>query len=100
MRQTTVRIDEQTHVALKRIAKADGHPLHFVLAEAVEELRRRRFLEAVNRGYGEARQSPAWGAMLAERADWDYALADGLAAPRATAGRFKKKNGRKKGKRR
>ena len=87
MRQTTVRIDEETHGVLKRIARAEGQPLHSVLAEAVEGLRRRRFLEAVNRGYEDARRSPGWEGMLAERAEWDYALADGLAEPRRSGSR-------------
>ena len=78
MRQTTVRIDEETHEVLKSIARAEGQPLHSVLAEAVEGLRRRRFLDAVNQGYVDARRSPDWEGILAERAEWDYALADGL----------------------
>jgi hypothetical protein len=40
--------------------------------------RRKRFLEAVNQGYRAARQSPEWQVILAERAAWDCALADGL----------------------
>ncbi|HJW13513.1 MAG TPA: toxin-antitoxin system protein [Thermoanaerobaculia bacterium] len=97
MRQTTVRIDEGTHGVLKKIAQAERHPLGFVIAEAVEELRRRRFLEAVNRGYEEARRSPAWEGMLAERAEWDYALADGLASSRAKTTRRRKSGKRKRG---
>jgi hypothetical protein len=96
MRQTTVRIDQETHGVLKRIALAEGQPLHHVLAEAVEGLRRHRFLAAVNHGYEDARRSPGWEGMLAERAEWDYALADGLAGlgghrPRRPKGKKKKK---------
>jgi hypothetical protein len=98
MRQTTVRIDEETHGVLKSIARAEGQPLHSVLAEAVEGLRRRRFLDAVNHGYADARRSPDWEGMLAERAEWDYALADGLPesgeASRRPKGRTKKKGRR------
>jgi predicted transcriptional regulator len=100
MRQTTVRIDEETHGVLKRIARAEGQPLHSVLAEAVEGLRRRRFLDAVNQGYADARRSPDWEGMLAERAEWDYALADGL--PESGEGDSRRPRGktRKKGHRR
>jgi predicted transcriptional regulator len=97
VRQTTVRIDEETHGVLKRIARAEGQPLHSVLAEAVEGLRRRRFLEAVNQGYEDARRSPGWEGILAERAEWDYALADGLAEPRRSGSRRPRSGTRKKG---
>src|SRR6202140_2218073 len=100
MRQTTVRIDEETHGVLKRIAHAEGQPLHSVLAEAVEGLRRRRFLDAVNHGYADARRSLDWEGMLAERAEWDYALADGLPGPGEGAPRRPKRKAKKKGRRR
>jgi hypothetical protein len=56
-------------------------------------MRRRceRFLEAVNHGYEIARRSPDWEEMLAERAEWDYALADGLAEPRGSGSRRPKR---------
>jgi len=100
MRQTTVRIDEETHGVLKRIARAEGQPLHSVLAEAVEGLRRRRFLEAVNHGYADARRSPGWEGMLAERGEWDYTLADGLPESGEEASRRPKTRTKKKGHRR
>jgi predicted transcriptional regulator len=81
MRRLTIRIDEATHRVLKRIALADGKPLHRVLAEAVEGLRRQRFLETVNHGYANARRGFGWKGMLAERAEWDHTLADGLGPP-------------------
>ena len=99
MRQTTVRIDEETHGVLKRIARAEGQPLHSVLADAVEGLRRRRFLDAVNQGYADARRSPDWKGILAERAEWDYALADGLPESAEEPSRRPRKT-RKKGRRR
>jgi predicted transcriptional regulator len=97
MRQTTVRIDGETHEVLKRIASADGLPLHSVLAEAVEGLRRRRFLEAVNRGYEAASRSPGWEEMVAERAEWDYTLADGLGeAPQSGSRKPKRGTGKRR----
>ena len=100
MRQTTVRIDEETHEVLKRIAHAEGQPLHSVLAEAVEGLRRRRFLDAVNHGYADARRSSDWEGILAERAEWDYAVADGLAESRSSGSRRPRVRSNKKGRRR
>lgn len=100
MRQTTVRIDEETHGVLKSIARAEGQPLHSVLAQAVEGLRRRRFLDAVNRGYADARRSADWEGILAERAEWDYALADGLPPSDEDASRRPRRKTSKKGHRR
>jgi hypothetical protein len=100
MRQTTVRIDEATHRVLKSIAHTEGQPLHSVLAEAVEGLRRRRFLDAVNYGYADLRRSPDWGGILAERAEWDYALADGLPESGQGASRRPGRTTKKKGRRR
>jgi hypothetical protein len=59
MRQTKARIEEEAH-----------------------RMHRRRFQGAVNHGYAEARRSPGWERTLAERAEWDYALTDGLAESR------------------
>lgn len=100
MRQTTVRIDEATHGVLKRLARAEGQPLHSVLAEAVEGLRRRRFLEAVNQGYEDARRGPVWEAMVAERAEWDHTLADGLLDSGRNVSRRPQTRTKKKGRRR
>jgi hypothetical protein len=51
------------------------------LEDAVEALRRQRFLEQVNAAYASLRADPrAWKAVEAEREAWDVTLADGLAA--------------------
>jgi hypothetical protein len=51
-----------------------------VMAEkSVETLRRQILLEKTNRAYGALRSNPElWGEELAERADWETTLADGL----------------------
>jgi len=50
-----------------------------VLDEAVEALRRQRFLEQVNAAYSNLRADPrAWAAVEAERREWDGTLLDGL----------------------
>lgn len=46
-----------------------------------QERRGKRLLESVNRGYEAVRRSPEWKVILAERADWDCALTDGLIEP-------------------
>lgn len=50
-----------------------------VLEKAIEEYRRRHFLELVNAAYElERRNEGAWGKLQEERAAWDHTLADGL----------------------
>jgi hypothetical protein len=62
------------------MSKAEGKPMSTLLDEAVEALRRRRFLEGVNTAYAALRQKPrAWEAIEAERRAWDATIADGLA---------------------
>ena len=79
MGHTTVRITEATHATLRVLAHAERRPMQAILEEAVEALRRRRFLESVNEGYAALRNEPAaWESLVAERAAWDATLLDGL----------------------
>jgi len=51
-----------------------------VLEKAVEEYRRRHFLERVSLAYERLREDPeAWREMQAENAAWEETLKDGLA---------------------
>ena len=51
-----------------------------LLDEAVEALRRRKFLEQVNDAYAALRAQPhAWSVIENERREWDVTLPDGLA---------------------
>jgi hypothetical protein len=59
-----------------------------LLEEAVETLRRKRFLEQVNTAYASLRQDAgAWAAVEQERREWDQTLLDGLAV-HESAGRY------------
>jgi predicted transcriptional regulator len=79
MPHTTVRIAEATHAKLKELAGQRHTTMQVVLEEAIEGLRRRQFLDGVNRGYAALRADPeAWKVVEAERASWDATLADGL----------------------
>ena len=50
-----------------------------VLEQAIEALRRQRFLEQASQAYGELRKDKkAWAAEQAERKAWDKTLKDGL----------------------
>jgi hypothetical protein len=77
----TTRISATAHDVLRELSKAEGKPMLALLDEAVEALRRQRFLEQVNAAYASLRADPrAWKAVEAERRAWDATLPDGLAA--------------------
>jgi hypothetical protein len=77
MASDTVRIKQETHLKLKRLAKSFGVPMIEALDHAVEALRRQYVLEQTNRAFLALRDNPrAWQAELAERELWDATLAD------------------------
>ena len=71
-----------------------------LLDEAVEGLRRQRFLEQVNAAYATLRRDArAWTAIEGERREWDGTLADGLSVAEGRApypGRSRPKPRRKR----
>ena len=79
MGHAMVRISEQTHQTLRDLARADHDSMQSVLDKAVEEYRRRRFLEDVNAAYAALREDPeAWKEVEEEHSAWDVTLGDGL----------------------
>jgi hypothetical protein len=53
--------------------------MQVILDKAIEDYRRRCFLEEVNKAYAALRQNPgAWAEVEKERTEWDGTLADGL----------------------
>jgi predicted transcriptional regulator len=79
MASETVRIHPGTHVKLKELADQSGQSMTDVVEQAVEALRRQRFLEALNADFAALRGDVrAWKEELAERKAWDRTLADGL----------------------
>ena len=75
----TVRIDEATRNKLRIIANSENEPIHVILERAIEDYRRKRFLEDANRAYNALRQNQkAWAEELEERAVWDATLSDNL----------------------
>ncbi len=76
----TTRISASAHEVLRQLSKAEGKPMLVLLDEAVEALRRQRFLEQVNAAYATLRADPrSWEAIEAERRAWEATLPDGLA---------------------
>lgn len=79
MSTVTVRIKQDTHRSLRELATCTGRSLPEVLEEAVETLRRQRFLVGLAADFAALRADPeAWRDELDERVAWDRALGDDL----------------------
>ena len=78
MAGTQVRVSNTTHQMLRSLAAEVGESMQTVLEQAVEQYRRRRFLEGLNQDFKALKENPqAWQEELAERALWDKTLLDG-----------------------
>jgi predicted transcriptional regulator len=79
MASTTVRVSTETHALLRKLAETTGEPLQRVLERAVENYRREQFFAELDAAYDRLQADPvAWEEELAERAEWEATLADGL----------------------
>jgi hypothetical protein len=96
----TTRISTLAQGILRELSLAEGKPMLALLDEAVEALRRQRFLEQVNAAYATLRADPrAWRSVENERREWDGTLGDGLAvaeAPEPYRARLRPRRGRKR----
>jgi hypothetical protein len=82
----TTRISASAHGILREMSKAEGKPMLALLDEAVEALRRQRFLEQLNAAYATLRaDTRAWETLEQERQMWDVTLPDGLAVAEGRA---------------
>jgi hypothetical protein len=82
----TIRITDTAHGILREMSRAEGKPMLALLDEAVETLRRQRFLERLNAAYAALRADPrAWAEIESERRAWDATLPDGLAVAEGRA---------------
>ena len=73
-----VRIDEKSHKVLRELADVDRCSMQEVLARALEEYRRIRFLREANTAYGALRQNAKlWKEEEKERFAWDATRGDG-----------------------
>ncbi|HUG53220.1 MAG TPA: toxin-antitoxin system protein [Vicinamibacteria bacterium] len=79
MGHTTMRISDSAREVLRQMARVEGRTMQALLEEAIETLRRKRFLEEVNAAYASLRRdAKAWAAVERERRGWDRTLLDGL----------------------
>ncbi|SPF53903.1 conserved hypothetical protein [Candidatus Sulfopaludibacter sp. SbA4] len=74
-----IRISAQAKATLRELARHERKPMQAVLDEAIDHYQRERLLDEANAAYAQLKSDlDAWKEELAERAQWDGALADGL----------------------
>ena len=79
MATAVVRVTKSTREVLRELAAKTGEPMQTILERAIEEYRRRRFLEETNAAYAALQQDKAeWERFQQEQAEWDVTLPDGL----------------------
>jgi predicted DNA-binding protein len=79
MSTVTVRIRQETHRSLKRLAEKTGEPMPEILTKAIEEYRRKHFLDGLAEDFTKLQaDSPKWNEELSEREVWDATLGDDL----------------------
>ena len=78
MSTAIVRVSEAAWQSLKHLSERCGVTMQEIVDRAVEDYRRKLFLEEVNLAYAVLRSDPgAWQEELEERKLWDAVLADG-----------------------
>jgi hypothetical protein len=76
-----VGISEKARQTLREMADQTGQSMQRILDQAIEDYRRKLFLDAVNAGYAALRADPqAWAEVEAERQSMAGSLMDGLDA--------------------
>ena len=74
-----LRISKGAHRILKEVSEATGEPMNSILDRALEEYRRKRFLEQANEAFAALKMDPeAWLKEIEERRAWERTLGDGL----------------------
>lgn len=64
---------------MKSISKGEGQSMQSVIDQAIEDLRRRKLLEATNLAFSELKtDKKAWQEEVEERDVWEKTLADGV----------------------
>jgi hypothetical protein len=79
MSDLTPDISEKSRQTLRELSEHTGGAVRDILDQAVEDYRRKVFLEAVNAGYAALRADPeAWAEVEQERRSMAGSLMDGL----------------------
>ena len=79
MQSVNVRISSQSYQVLKSLSQEKGQSMQAVIDEALEDLRRRKILEATNEAFSALKaNSKKWKRELEERELWENTLSDGV----------------------
>jgi hypothetical protein len=74
-----VRVSENTHEMLRSLSTKEGKSMQDIIDQAVEDYRRKAFLEGLSDDYRLLRENPEdWKEHEEEMTLWDNALEDGL----------------------
>ena len=78
MPSTTIRISEFSRKMLRELAREEGKPLQLIVDQAIENYRRRRFLEGLSSDFAALRNDvEGWKCEEEERSAWDVTLGHG-----------------------
>ena len=79
MQSINVRISSQSYKVLKSLTKEKGQSMQSVIDQAIEDLRRRKVLEATNSAFSALKaDKAAWSEEPGERELWENTLLDGV----------------------
>lgn len=79
MSSINVRVSSQSYQLLKTLSQDFGQSMQSVIDEALEDLRRRKMLEATNAAFSALKaDKKAWKDELKERELWENTLSDGV----------------------
>ncbi len=79
MAGTQVRVSNSTHQTLRNLSMEVGESMQTIIEQAVEQYRRRRFLEGLNQDFKALKEdTQSWQEELEERQLWDKTSLDGV----------------------
>jgi predicted DNA-binding protein len=74
-----VRVSENTHELLRSLSSQEGKSMQDIIDKAIEDYRRKAFLQGVSNDYRLLRENPeAWKEHEEDMALWDNTSMDGL----------------------
>jgi hypothetical protein len=79
MQSVNVRISSNSYQILKELARDEGQTMQSLIDAALEDLRRRKILEATSQAFAALRANEIeWKEEIAERELWENTLSDGV----------------------
>lgn len=79
MQTSTVRVTNETKMAIRQMAKESRQSMQLLIAKAVEQYKRHLLLQRTNEAYAALRAQPdRWAEEQEERLEWEATLVDDL----------------------